>query len=190
MYVWECQNLVRLRACEGKLAFFRERHGELVAYRDRYPKSSIVWQQTDINVRRMRQNIERELDEIAHCKAVSYTGHVIGGEIAMGRDFGSGPTIIELVRRETENPDFTDEFKAGIAHALEVMYRPYNFLNEEEREGFRKAEQVAKLASEQEVNKVTPKRKSPDVKETKPPAAKATILRINPQTGKAERTGV
>lgn len=187
MYVWEAKLIVRLRACEGRLADNQERERLVIDRRARHGERSVAWHEYDKLLRIIREKIDRDKEEIEFVQMLQEVGPIVGGEISLAREFGSGPTIIDLIQREADlHEHYTEEFRAGIEHALNVIRQPYRFLNEEEREGYRKAEQVARKATEEEAQRVRPNRRVPNVQNVKPPVAKAVLVRINPETGKAE----
>lgn len=197
MYVWEAKLLVRRRACEGRLADYRERFGRMVEWRSKYEPRSVAWNEYDKLVRVMRDKILRELDEIQFVKELVNAGPIVGGELHVPGDHGyRGPSILDLFDREAENDDYTEEFQAGITHARSILSTPYKFLSSEERAGYDKAEKVAEIANEERIagagspRSGPPRRSRVTTSTPRPPVAAAVLVRIDPTTGKAERSGI
>lgn len=208
MFLWEVNLIVRRRSCEFRLFNYRERHSSAVAYRDKHSPTSVAWNEFDKIVRINREKIERELDEIEFVRQLAYAGPIVGGQMYIqGEHDYRGPTILDLFDREADkwhvtdiDNDHSDDYvmgmNAGIMHAKEILTTPYKFLNEEERKGFDMADKSAKEADARaeemyagESAKRGPgrPRKTHVPKPPPPPAAKAVLMRINPETGKAER---
>jgi hypothetical protein len=168
MLVWEMKLKVRRSACEGRLAFYRERHSEIVVERARCPYKGGSWNKKSDKLALLHRMILRELDEIKHVRSMANCGPIVGNRMVLHVRDGlthkirPGPSIIDIMQRESdrydkhwkeEGPQTPVEFEhepyqydaksiaRGIDLALEVLYNPYRFLDPDERSAYDAAEQ-------------------------------------------------
>lgn len=153
MQAWQLKCRVRLAACEGKLAFYRERHGELAVERARAPFKGPSWIKKSDKMCILRGWIQRELAEIEFVKMMERAGPIVGNRMVLHVRNGTthkvrpGPSIIDLITRESEKRKIIRDLEAnkvaeGLDLALEILYNPYRFLDEDERFAYDAAEQA------------------------------------------------
>jgi hypothetical protein len=153
MQAWQLKCKVRLAACEGKLAFYRERHGDLAVERARSPYKGPSWVKKSDKMCILRGWIQRELAEIEFVKMMMNAGPIVGNRMVLHIRDGvtkkvrPGPSIIDLITREAEKRKIIRDLEAnkvaeGLDLALEILYNPYRFLNEDERAAYNAAEEA------------------------------------------------
>lgn len=169
MLVWEMKLKVRRSACEGRLAFYRERHSDIVGERARCPFKGGSWNKKSDKLALLRRMILRELDEIKHVRMMANCGPIVGNRMVLHVRDGlthkirPGPSIIDIMQRESDRYDqqwkencegawTSVEFEhepyeydaksiaRGIDLALEVLFNPYRFLDPDERAAYDAAE--------------------------------------------------
>lgn len=153
MLAWEMKLRVRRQSCEFKLAAYRQRHGEVVLERRRCPEKGPSWNKKSEKAAMLRMWIQRELAEIEHIKTMANCGPIVGNRMVLHVRDGlthkvrPGPSIKDLIEREADRSsegatEFLKGQTDGLRKALEILYNPYRFLDEDERAAYDKAEEA------------------------------------------------
>jgi hypothetical protein len=149
MLAWELKLRVRRCAVEGRMAFYRDRHGDLAVERARCPFKGASWKTKSEKMALLKMLIHRELAEIEHIRMMANCGPIVGNRMVlhvrdgMTHKVRPGPSIKDLIERqmkESKTSGYDEGWNDAIDTALRVLFEPYKFLDPDEKASYDTAE--------------------------------------------------